>query len=338
MFKKYLLLQGTSKIMSLLEKDGIFEHENVKYSADSYFYRVEFQARGAPHIHCLLWLKGENGEMPPSMWQAKDEDISVAVIREKMSSFGGAVISGRSKDMHCSNHSNYTDSCVNCDKLRALVEKYQSHRHTFTCKKKGKVIKILPGEGHGRLDGHLEEELLLVPVCRFKHPRNPMDQTEFLFPFLENIDEEQHNKAKADYLKIRKYLLRLTSSKDFEKEEKWAKFKKMKFYEYLFEVGMFETGKEINDENARILARQRYLTALRCEVKSSGILILHREPEDILTNNYNKKLIQLHEANQDIQFIIDEYAVAEYICNYLTKNEAGISALLKSINDEVEKQ
>ena len=44
--------------------------------------------------------------------------------------------------------------------------------------------------------------------------------------------------------------------------------------------------------------------------------------------------MKLHQANQDIQFISDEYAVAEYICNYLTKNESGISGLLKNINDE----
>jgi uncharacterized linocin/CFP29 family protein len=45
-------------------------------------------------------------------------------------------------------------------------------------------------------------------------------------------------------------------------------------------------------------------------------------------------LIKVHQANQDIQYITDEYAVAEYITNYLTKNESGTSALLKSINEE----
>ena len=37
----------------------------------------------------------------------------------------------------------------------------------------------------------------------------------------------------------------------------------------------------------------------------------------------------------DIQYCIDEYAVAEYICNYVTKNEIG-SHLLKNINNEGE--
>ena len=45
-------------------------------------------------------------------------------------------------------------------------------------------------------------------------------------------------------------------------------------------------------------------------------------------------IIWTHHANQDVQLIIDEYAVAEYVCDYLTKNESGTSALLKNINDE----
>ena len=98
--------------------------------------------------------------------------------------------------MHCIKHINYTDDCEDCKKLRALVEKYQCHRHTFTCKKKGKVIKILPGEGHGRLDGQLEGEMLLEPVCRFKHPKNPMDRTEFVFPFPENVGDEELKRPK----------------------------------------------------------------------------------------------------------------------------------------------
>ena len=53
----------TDKIMSLFTKGGIFTHNSVTYNAESFFYRVEFQARGAPHIQCLLWLKGDNGKI-----------------------------------------------------------------------------------------------------------------------------------------------------------------------------------------------------------------------------------------------------------------------------------
>ena len=119
-----------------------------------------------------------------------------------MAGFGGSVISGRAKDMHCIIHSFFTPDCIECEEGKALVEKYQSHRHTFTCKKKGKVIRIQANEGHGRLDGQIEGDVILSPVCRFNHPRNPIDKTEFVFAFPENTDEEVKTKAKTDYLKI----------------------------------------------------------------------------------------------------------------------------------------
>ena len=89
----------------------------------------------------------------------------------------------------------------------------------------------------------------------------------------------------------------------FENEEKWKKFKQLSFYEFLYQVGIFEKEDECKDKNAKLKARKRYLTALRCEVKSTGLLLLHRDPEDILTNNYNKVMIKIHKANQDIQLI-----------------------------------
>ena len=46
-----------------------------KYHLDSYFYRIEFQARGAPHVHSLLWLKNAKGEDAPSFWSENEEDF-----------------------------------------------------------------------------------------------------------------------------------------------------------------------------------------------------------------------------------------------------------------------
>ena len=44
--------------------------------------------------------------------------------------------------------------------------------------------------------------------------------------------------------------------------------------------------------------------------------------------------MKLHKANHDIQICIDQYSVAQYICGYLTKNESGMSKLLKAVNEE----
>ena len=126
----------------------------------------------------------------------------------------------------------------------------------------------------------------------------------------------------------------MTHGEEFKDLEKWKNFTNLSFKEFLYEVGMFEAEKYPSDLTAFEKAKDRYLKVLRCDVKSSGMIILKRRPADILTNNFNKKLLKLHQANIDIQYCVDEYAVAEYICNYVTKNESGLSSLLKNINDE----
>ena len=196
-------------------------------------------------------------------------------------------------------------------------------------------MRIEKSEGHGRLDKKITDEELMVPLCRYSFPKNPSDETILLRPFPENYDKKDLKKAEEDYKKIRKYLLRMTHAEDFEESEQWKEFCEMDFSKFLYEVGMMEHDDTLKDDNEKIQkAKDRYLTALRCEVKKSGLLLLKRRTQDIFTNNYNKYLIGLHQANQDIQYITDEYAVAEYISNYCTKNEGGLSTFLKNINEE----
>ena len=207
-------------------------------------------------------------------------------------------------------------------------------------------------EGHGRLDGKKKTVPLELKSCRFGFPKNPIDKTEFIIGFPEDTDKKIVKKAKADYEKIRKFLLRLTSAPKFENTLEWKKFTKMSFFQFLYEVGMFRESDDWTDVEAQRRARARYLTALRlivnihliyiffidtlfrCEVKNSGLLLLKRQTEDIFTNNFNNKLMNIHRANMDIQFITDQYAVAQYITNYLTKLEGGATALMRNIYEE----
>ena len=48
-------------IYGAMQKPGFFG----KYKVVDYFYRIEFQQRGAPHVHSLLWLEDENGNKAP---------------------------------------------------------------------------------------------------------------------------------------------------------------------------------------------------------------------------------------------------------------------------------
>ncbi len=72
-----------------------------------WFYRVEFQQRGSPHIHLLLWIEGA-----PKFGEDSDEKVC-----------------------------NFVDKIISCSKPAGICElgelvSRQEHKHSFTCKKK----------------------------------------------------------------------------------------------------------------------------------------------------------------------------------------------------------
>ena len=110
----------------------------------------------------------------------------------------------------------------------------------------------------------------------------------------------------------------------------------MSFMEFLFAVGMFQMMKPLTSyTSAEIeIAVQRYHNALGCSLRGTGGVFLKRAVRNIWTNAYNPFMLRLHGANHDLQIVVDQYAVASYVCGYLTKNESGISKLLRTINEE----
>ena len=116
-------------------------------------------------------------------------------------------------DITCKRHemSRNDVNCSECKELKELVSKYQSHSHTFTCAKKGKVITIKENEGHGRLDGFTKgPELLNIPICRFKFPKFPLDETRLVFGMPKDIDDNEVKTRIKDLNKIIKFLIRQT--------------------------------------------------------------------------------------------------------------------------------
>ena len=278
----------------------------------------ELQARGAPHIHCMFWLEDEDGnEAPPTLWDGEDSDPeeTFEARSQRVASFANDLIHGSLEKAACQNHDRVQDDCRPCQEVLEVVSSYQCHSHKTSCFKKKRILRILPREGHGRLDGTMEEEELIVRVCRYNFPKNPSDTTCFIPAFPKDHPKKEVEKAKADYLKIRKYLLRLTNQADWEATETWPQFLQMSFQEFLYAVGMYEEGATFDETNKESFdeAKCRYLTALRCEVKSTGYVLLERSNKDIFVNNFNKSLAVIHPANHDVQFITDTYAVVEYV-------------------------
>ena len=58
-------------------------------------------------------------------------------------------------------------------------------------------------------------------------------------------------------------------------------------------------------------------------------VVLQRKPNEMWVNNYNPLFMEAWQANMDIQFCLDSYAIITYITDYLTKGDAGLTRELR---------
>ena len=61
------------------------------------------------------------------------------------------------------------------------------------------------------------------------------------------------------------------------------------------------------------------------------MIILKRRPDEMWVNNYNPIFLKAWQANMDIQFCMDSYAIITYITDYLTKGDAGLTKELTKV-------
>ena len=74
------LVQSTTRFQKQMDKlfhlmqHDFFDGPQEAYHVSSYYYRIEFQQRGAPHVHSLLWLKNQLGDEAPNFWMEQEEN------------------------------------------------------------------------------------------------------------------------------------------------------------------------------------------------------------------------------------------------------------------------
>ena len=120
-----------------------------------FFYRVEFQQRGSPHVHMLIWIKNA-----PVYGSTSDADV-IAFIDKYV-------------------------SCYKDDSVSALIN-YQTHRHAKTCRKKGKEncrfnFPIPP----------MPETVILQPLA--EHEQSPKLKEQYKM-ILKELNDFQQNKV-----------------------------------------------------------------------------------------------------------------------------------------------
>ena len=179
----------------------LFIHNFIKSSSHpigevvDFFYRVEFQQRGSPHIHGLFWIKNA-----PEYGKDTDEDIA-----------------------------KFVDSYVSCkadpNDLTDLVN-LQRHKHSKTCKKRGHAVcrfnfplppmprtMILEPLSETDLDENVAD-ILKKALERIRTLLDSIktDETMTFVEFLEKLDLSEQQYIKAIRLSLKHSTLLLKRS------------------------------------------------------------------------------------------------------------------------------
>ena len=215
------------------------------FGIKNYYFRIEFQHRGSPHAHMMLWLEGA-----PSINFDTTDPVVKEANRRDVCAFVDTVMTSNA------HHPDFDDN------FKELVVSRQHHNHTKTCFKKNKKIQS----------------------CRFAISIFPMDETSVLDPLpnRDNSDYARWGKQVRTYLDDSYDTL---GSSD------------LSFDQF---INIFDLGKS------------DYIMAVRSSLKTSKVF-LKRELKHACVNQFNSKILRMHRANIDIQYILDPYAYCAYI-------------------------
>ena len=176
-------------------------------------------------------------------------------------------------------------------KLTKFIDKY------ITCElpKSQKDRELILRQRHHHSDTCTKHNT----ACRFHYPQPPMRRTVILEPI---------KKADSDY------------------NTHYQNWVKVKVFLDSHDTNTPKTIKSMLKTLA--LTEEEYISAVRTSIRSNTIF-LRRSLQEININNYNKHSLKAWQANMDIQFILDTYACATYVVQYITKGTRGLSHLLK---------
>ena len=126
-----------------------------------YYLRVEFQARGAPHVHCLLWLDEEvfDEESKTSNWQPlqtmfldtenENKDLKNEKI-QKIERYAEKLICASLSEAKCTSCKEKMDKskenidepdnsfCQECELIKTRASTFNNHICGFSCFKRKK--------------------------------------------------------------------------------------------------------------------------------------------------------------------------------------------------------
>ena len=233
-----------------------------------YALRIEFQMRGSPHLHALIWTE----DCPKLTSETKEAYIEFI-------------------DKHVQA---YLPNKDDNPELHNLVNFYQKHTHSKTCRK-FKNIK-----------------------CRFNFGQFFTNRTIIAEPLSDDLGDE----LKQPILKKQKEIL--TSVK--KKKNTVLNPSKSEDYDpNLTETDIF---------SSLGITEEEYYNALSISPDSDYDLHLKRPLDSCFINNYFVAGIKGFSANVDLQPVFNHYKCITYVCSYFTKDETECSQAIMNAAKE----
>ena len=171
--------------------------------------------------------------------------------------------------------------------------------------------------------------------CRFHKPSLPIKETTlFESKTEENSIEDEENKGEANLallMKVKELMddkeiikqIMDKYDKENETEEEFKKNRSDRIDELLVIAGA--TYKEYKD-------------AIAHSVTKGHCILLERDIDEGYINAFNPEWLEAWGGNVDLQPCLDYFAVITYITDYLTKDDTGVTAILREVMKKNEKE
>ena len=266
-----------------------------------YTYKVEFQDRGAGHIHGTMWLRlddlqdmhrGDDGELKPL--GKDDENKNKGVLRGLKLAFTKLRKNIKLDDDDRRALTRFIDEFTTVSihentvgiVVAKIAQEVNKHHHTKTCRKQD-------------------------TICRFKYPRFPAPYTMIVEP----CDAETAEERDELLVKYRSVLKKVKET--LEDDDAINRI-----------MGKYDKQKETKEEHAKNRTKRieelcevagvdydLYIEALRTS-KSGHSIIQKRDLDEVFINSYNIEWLRAWDGNMDIQIVLDYFAVITYVTDY----------------------
>jgi hypothetical protein len=277
-------------------KYGVFKEHPIT----DFYWRVDFQYRGSPHVHMMTWNANCPTYQPRWRFKEGSEERRQEMLKEYANFASKYITVHRPDDDVLHDDSEFGINSPHIH-VKRVSTKYQLHSHRKNC---------IIDDDHGN------------KICKYHFPYPIMEEATCIEPFMEGKKPDDRQTT-IDYEKYYKKF------GEIQKQLEIVVEKSIHNKHYRISLKDFLKKLRIN--------YNEYLLAISTSIKHATVF-LKRTSWEIMMNQYQDVTFKRWRGNMDIQLITDAYGCAIYVTTYMVKTNAQTSRILRQVLREEEKK